>query len=539
MTTLPGLAVTLDRPGRPTLDLTPDASGLTWSTVAVGGYGEANLTLAGDRRRHLPHLAMLRVTHGARTLYEGRVEDVALTLADGDLSTSVRAFGLQRLLDDASVRRVWTMRNIGWATQEIDGITDHSAITKAIGQVQIDDLTKIGVKFSTIAGASIDPGGAGRVYYTHPSGLTIIRFLATLDMAASTEAAAASRATAMIADLDSSIDGITWTTERSDNVAATSTSLTASIDEALTADTNRLRLVYHSGVGGLQSADAPTANDWFARWTNIRLLGTTLTEDAAGGFYGGTILRDLIGLVPGLTLGVVETGDDFTIQQIERAVRTACRAIVEEVAGYYTREWAVWDDGRFDWKTPSLDAAQWLLTLADLASLNLEGTVEGLTRTGYVLFTNAADDIADEASADSTDQRNPYVKQGRTKDVITSPGFPMTDTSADQLAAKVAADTGAYPPTTGRVVIDANRLLGHAQGQRPAYTILSGENVTIGDLPTSDPWATGRDGQTLFHIVSTEANLAQGTVTLELEGQSRRSDVLLARLAAATRTVTG
>ncbi len=47
------------------------------------------------------------------------------------------------------------------------------------------------------------------------------------------------------------------------------------------------------------------------------------------------------------------------------------------------------------------------------------------------------------------------------------------------------------------------------------------------------------DGQSLFHIVTTDVDLSERTVRLELGGSPRSADVLLARLAEATRIVTG
>jgi hypothetical protein len=166
--------------------------------------------------------------------------------------------------------------------------------------------------------------------------------------------------------------------------------------------------------------------------------------------------------------------------------------------------------------------------------------VDGLAKTLIVFYTDAASGLTTNATSVSSDQRNPFVKQGQQSDVIVSPGFPMTTSTASQLASRLATDQGGYPLVQGRLVIPATTIVKRASGSPlPAYMIRAGENVLVADLPKTDLFSQGRDGETLFHIVSSEASLEDGRVTLEIEGQTKRSDVLLARLAASTRTLTG
>jgi hypothetical protein len=66
-----------------------------------------------------------------------------------------------------------------------------------------------------------------------------------------------------------------------------------------------------------------------------------------------------------------------------------------------------------------------------------------------------------------------------------------------------------------------------------------GDNIVFPELPKTDVLLQGRDGETLFHIVDVELDVDANKITLTLEGQQRRTDVILARLAAATRVLTG
>lgn len=529
------ITVTLDRPGRGPLDLTPHTVP-RWTTAAVGGYGSSQATLPGPPSRwksQIPYLSVIRIRFGPRILFEGRIEDIGPTLAQGQLNTKIQGFGWRRLLDDTSVRRIWSKRDLGFRPITFaKGSTNYGAFVVAparwnvqTGPIEPTDLSLSGVRVDGIDGggtASVGEGHMGE--WIFPIGLTLERVL--FDYVPSGNLSAIDQVVL------TSADGNTWSIIAENSVAPSSSPV--SVNQGLAGRQTQVRfgLVVNTSFGVLSS--------YWLRYQNIRFLGTSIVEDTSGGFYGGTLLRDLIALVPGLTIGQIDVGSDFTIQAIERAIRSAAASVVEEIAGYYTREWAVWEDGRFDWKAPNLDEPNWIVELPDLSELDLTGSIDGIARTSYLLYSDAPTGLDAEASAASTDQRNPFVKQAGTKDALVSPGFPMTSTSASQLATKLASETGKWPPVNGRIVLPAHTLVRNPAGTRqPAYTIRGGENILIADLPKSDVLQPGRDGETLFHIVSSDTDLQRGHVTLELEGQTRRADILLARLAAATRTLTG
>jgi hypothetical protein len=493
----------------------------------MGGFGSLAFGVPGDParlKRELPHLSEVRLVLDTQTIWEGLIEDVGLELRGGDLGAQVTCFGEQRRLDRMSVRRIWSKRDLTLQPRP-DATGQDGAFDVVEGILDDADPTKAGLKYNGNGGTTAIGGAAHRVYIA-PSGLTLTRIMGTRDKAGSAN---------LFQQIWSSADtGSSYTNELSDN--ANVSGLAFDFDLVANANLVLLQAVANAAV-------ALAATD-LCRYYNLRVLGTSLTEDAAGGFYGGTILRDLIALVPGLTIGVVEDGSEFTIQQLERTVRTAARSVVDEVAGYYTREWAVWEDGRFDWKSVNADEPQWIVPLGDLQEgTELTTTIDGLAETVCVLYTDAASgleaDLSEPASEHGNPQRNPFVKQGQDSHLLVSPGFPMTSTSADQLAGKLAAEQK-HPLVHGRFVLPAMTMVRRAAGSPlPAFMIRGGENIVVPDLPKTDLFETGRDGETLFHIVATEASLETGEVTLEVEGYTRRTDVLLARLAAATRTLTG
>lgn len=529
------ITVMVIRPGSTTIDLSLDLKSGSWSTVAVGGFADASLTVKGWRTRtQIPYLSIVRVHYDTTLLYEGRVEDLEWSLADGEITTTLTCFGLQRLLADVSVRRVWSKRAIDWQDYtgaSIGSILDGGLMTKAdlevsVGNYDLTDLTKSGVQVKG-KGTTVPTNGGGGASFTSPIALTRLMadFIISGPNTGSTKIGALQWW---------SVDGTgTWTNNGSGFASG-------SIDTALTTGTTRIALGVFNGGAAL----TPTASD-FVQYSNIRLLGTSLTEDASGGFYGGSILRDLIALVPGLTIGLIQDGSDYTIQQLERAVRDTAQSVVDEVAGYYTRKWAVWESlvpgtGRFDWKTVNLDEPHWIVTLDALAKLSLRGSLDGITRTSYVLYTDAASGLDSEASATSADRRNPFVGVGQTKDDITQASFPMTSNTASQLATLESNDKGMYPLVSGRIKIPLTTLVSHGPtgSAKPAFAIRAGETILIADLPKSEPFRAGRDGETLFQIVSSQVEVG-GQVTLELESYLPAADVIVARLADVTRSLTG
>jgi hypothetical protein len=512
--------------GGQAVELTPIVNTVRFDTAAVGGFGSMEASLPGDVRKRLAYLGITRLFYGSALLWEGQLEDIAINLAGGDLSTKIRCFGLRRLLEETTVRRVWSKRDLDWQQTPFGrgaaagpGLAVTIAdVSVSIGNVEPTDLSLNGVKIAG-NGVSIAANGGGSTQYLAPKGVTFTTLLA--DWVRSS------------ANLSGFVESA-----QADGTGAAATVYTASatVAQALVASAAWILLGAYNSSGG---ALTPTSAD-YGRFTNIRLLGTSLSEDAAGGFYGGTILRDLIALVPGLGVGQIDDGSDFTIQVIERAVRDSARSVVEEVAGYYTREWAVWQDGTFDWRTRNLDEPQWIVPLNSLDSLELQGTTDTIARVVYVLYSDAASGLGAEASATSSSPTNPYVRQGKTKDVLVQPGFPMTSNTSAQLASTLLTDVGQRPAVTGSLSIKATKILTNAVGSaRPAAMIRGGDNIYIPELPKTDPFLQGRDGETLFHVVSSDVDLTNGTVTLELEGQQSRQSVILARLAAVTRTLTG
>lgn len=525
MGVLQQIVVHLDRPGRNPIELTPIEKSIRWTTLAVGGFGELSFSVAGDMRRELDRLSIARAMIGPKLLCEARLEDRGLTLNAGDVSTTVRCFGLSRLLDDASARRFWIKRDVtiadatGGSTFFLDPAYDIS-----FGRYDAADQSKLGFKVKgTGRTTSADAFAAAGAYVYPPLGTTISRYRIQVIRGGATAN--------FTAGIQSSNDNLTWATDATG---------TGSADYNITAPArpNATSLLL---VGTTQAvATILTTSDYF-EFFNIALLGTSVSDDVPRGFYASTLLRDLLTFAPGLQQGIIERGDDFVIQSIDASIRRKVSDIIKEVAGYYAREWGVWEDGRFDWKTPQLDQEQWVCTIADLAGLDLSESIDDVTRTTYLSYVDAASNQQREVSANATDPRNPFAKTSTIRDQVINSGFPMTAASATQLAQKLVTDQGGYVPIRGRVTIPVDKVISNVvvQDPMPALYIRGGENLRIADLPSTDPFGAGRDGETLFHIISAEIDTETGLITLDLEGLTRRQDVILARLAAATRTITG
>ena len=516
-------------------DFTPIQESLKFATTTQGGFADGSFQVNGDRRRDFPYLGLVRLTIGPQIIYEGQIEDQELQVTDGSIVTQITVLGLKRILDENTVRRIWSLRGISW--QEIPGgegqsagatATKTSNITISTGAFDLTDLTKYGVQASGNGQIIADKAGNyGQIVFL---GTSVRRLLASVAFAGTNTGAGK-----VVGSVLYTTDGTTW----SEQTYTANGTVNLDFAENVIA----IRLGARNASGGNLT---PTAADTIA-FTNIRLLGAdssgaTLSEDDGtnGGFYGGTILRDLLKLATGLTVGIIEDGSDFTIQALDRASRNTLTSVVQEVAGYYTREWGVWEDARFFWVTKDMTTPSWVIRSTECKEIDLRGTLDDTAQTVIVQYTDAATGLDTEQSATSTAQSNPYVKQQRTKAMLVQPGFVMTANTALQWAQTLASELCQFVPQTGTVTLYANQQVRRpGGGPGLAAMIRAGDNILLPDLPKADIMASGRDGETLFHIVSTELDAEQGTMTLELESRSTRTDVLLARLGAVTKTITG
>jgi hypothetical protein len=534
------VAVTLDRGGLGALDLTGliDADSLTWSSVVPGGFGSCSFMLKGDPRRlvkQLPYLSIVRVIgDSGAVLWEGQIEDLAPTVSETSAGVKVGAFGLQNALREISVRSIWAKRDMTWSNMTaIPGSVIAGAVTAdpknfstSSGNFDPTDLSQSGAQVAAVGGVSVPATNGQVAEWVAPSGTQIAQWIGTWK-AAGTDSATSKWTIIWLALIGGVWTALTTTTA----VGPTQFNLGPGTATAL-----RVGVYNHSG------APATLAVTDVAQFYDMRVLGRLTTEDTNGGFYGDTLIRDLLTLVPTVDPGVLESGSDFTIDHLDASTRRFASDVLQEITSYYTREWAVWENGLLDWVTPNLGLNQWIIPIAQLSALDLDASTQNSQQVAYVLYTDAASGITAEQSANSADRRNPYVLNGRVKAQLNSQGFPMTSSTASQLAAKLLQDVGYGPvPAAGTVVVPGDAIIQHAQGNSvKAWEIRAGDNVTIPDLPLADVFTQDGRGEVLFHVISTEANIAGGTVTLSLDSYgSKRSDVLLARLAAVTNALGG
>lgn len=505
-------SATLLRPGNSPLVLTKQARVLQYSTVMPGGFGSCTLELPGDFKRwakEIPYRSTLQVCQGDKVIFEGRVEDRSMAFSASGVTTQVALFGLSRRLSDTSVVRTWLQRDIGW--QLVVGSS--SDITTTVGQVDSSDLTRIGVRFSNDTGAAFPAYSLGSsVNYQSPTSL--VRIMGAIS--------------APVGLLGGKISWVSGYQLFSGPLSR------SAFDVAVTSGNITLEADFKG------SEPAGTA----IIFENLRLLGTSLTEDVSGGMYGGKILADLVAQVTGISPGQIDTGSDYALPSCAADTRRMVSDIVTEICSYYTREWAVWEGGRFDWKQPVLDQVQYFCQVADLQpGSQITATVDDCYSRIFVLYTNAgsADNgFPGEQPALATEPRNPFVNSGETRDLLLSPDTVMTDASALQLAQKVLSDYGKFPGVRGQIVLKARQGIDHATlGTLPAYLIRAGDNITVTDLPKTDILVEGRDGETQYHVTASDVDLIANTVTLQIEGQAVRADALLARLATATKQLGG
>jgi hypothetical protein len=524
MPTPDGFRITQTVPGGEPQDLTRAVTAANWSSNVPGGFGSASLTIPrmlSQKERGL--LGTITIEYEGRVLFEGRVEDAFSSGSKTSLATELQAFGLQRLLAGTSVRRVWSLRGSlnPSPASSVKGSSSTGALTLttqaaqySFGRFDSGVPTRFGALQST--GAALVENECTQVGIALPPGLAGVRLLFDYLLGS-----ASINGRLLI---HSSADGVNYTRhlEASNPGAGTLVPGIALVPGAID-----IRISY-ANVGGAGSAGGHTA-----RTFAMRVLGTPLNEDSGGGFYGGTILRDLIAQVPGLYPGTIEDGSDLALAEVQRATRSSALSLVSEIAAVYARDWAVWEGGRFDWVTPDLKAGGWVVPLGQASAWRIEQSTDGLSNRVYVTFQDAADQQLREASADATSARNPFVRVGMLNDVVVAAPAAMTSVTAPLLAAKLSNDYGRWPDIKGSLTLLAGQMVKASNGsqQVPAFAIRAGDNITIPDLPVEDIYASGQDGQTVFRITQVQAS-TDGNVELTLEGLTRRADVLMARLGA-------
>lgn len=534
--------VTLDRGDQQPLDLTPllDPNSLTWSSVVPGGFGSCSFQITCDFRslvKQLPYLSIVRVVaDSGRVLFEGQIEDLAPTLSDSTVGIKVGAFGLQNALKEQTVRTIWSKRDLNWTTtflapgSTIDGtrsVANPAVLTTNMGQFDPTNLAKSGVQVIAAGGNTLANNIAGVAEWLFPSGLTIVKWLGKFDT--NGPDVGTNKYEAFWWALESN----TWTLKSSSTTGGTGNAFSV-------APTNPTAIAV--GAGNASGAGyVPAVNDWIGFY-DMRVLGVLSTEDVTDGFFGGTLINSLLTQVPALGAGIIESGGDFTIDHLDASVRRTAYDLLNEVAAYYSREWAVWENALLDWKTPNLSQHQWQVPLNVLTALDLDASIQNSQKTAFVLYTDAASGVTGESSATSIDRRNPYVLKGRVKDELDTQQLTMTSSTAAQLASVLLQDIGFGPvPAAGTIKLPGETIIDHASGaSRKAWEIRAGDNVTLPELPLADIFTQDGRGEVLFHVVSTEADAGTGQVTLSLDSYgSKRSDVLLARLAAVTSALGG
>lgn len=548
------VTVVLDRADLSPLDLTPiiEPGSLTWSSVVPGGFASCNFQVNGDFRRILkllPFLSIVRVIgDSGRVLFEGQIEDLQPTLSQDTIGVVVGAFGLQNLLKESTVgQRVWAKRDLNWDTSLLaPGVvrgpyTVSPNLGVTTGNYDPTNFAHSGIQVvPTAAGVSLANNQGAFAQVVLPVGMTQLVRLRGLMDAAGTDVGSTKYEASWL-----QLSAGAWSQITSSVATGTGLSTTATVNASATA-------LAWGAVNTSGAAVALAANDSLSLY-DIRLIGVVNDEDVVdsfaagnisfGGFYGSTLINSLLTFVANLQPGVIEPGTDFTIDHLDASVRRTAYDILQEIASYYTREWAVWENATLNWTTPNLQQAQWILPLSALTTLDLDASVTNAFVATYVLYTDAASGVDSAAAKVSADRRNPYVLKGRNKDLLTTPGLAMTSNTAGQLAAALLQNIGYGPvPSSGTLSLPGETIVQHASGNAAkAWEIRAGDNVTLPELPMTDIFTQDGRGEVLFHVVSAEATPdSGGVVTLTLDSYgSKRSDILLARLAAVTQLLGG
>lgn len=513
-------------------DVSKDVQGLSCSSVINGGHADAEVQLGHSRREYsVEVLQPARISVGGTEIWRGIVTDVQRDIGRA-VPISVGMQGFQRLLEWRLAVLPYLIRDLEWNVeppvqhnaQFLSGTTSNFGYIKPgfdgavadevqilTGGVDPADRSKRGVRFvpdGAVAGSV--PGGFGYGVELELPAAGARRFKAKLDFNGT--------------NFGTGIGNLRlWIGHSPTGATSSWTAFEYTSDQTVSLSLPEGTKWIRIGLSAGTSSSSWSAITDYASVESIRVLGTTLDEDVTAtanqeGFYATSVLRDLVGRVPDMHADI-DVPFDFVISQLGDFGYRTLRSLVDEVMGYVDGYWGVYGNRLLVRKAKGpewvIDARQYKPSISVTAEdswdefiVNYEDAVTGLR--SQVAFASPTP--------------NPFTTSSYVRQALIEGGV-MTSNTASRLA-QIASEE-MITPGAGSVTLPA---LAYAPG-RDAVLIKPGDRVSFLGLPLGLPNS--------FDVLETSFNLDDMSVTLSVGNFRPLLDVLLARLTAVTRAVTG
>jgi len=506
-------------------EITSSVTGFSCESIINGGFASASFTIPLNVAKKIPYLSVIKAVLGSIVIWEGVVEDLEPSHDSGEVQ--VTCFGWKRLLEQDTVKRIWSKRSLSWSSPPMgegavwNGLTYRPSLTRVgSGLLDASALANGGVGFAG-NGVALASDEANALEVVLNTSVERIKFDTTF--AGTNVGAGAGKMQLQV----------TWSTDS--GASWSGTTYTASGSESLAiSGANRIRIAWYASGG----ACTPTSDDSILV-TNIRLLGTTTDEDDAtsngGGYYPRTLIIDLLTQAGGVAPSYVENVTSFVIPSLEREHRGTSLDVLQEISDYFDAWWGVFEDRKLIWKTLIRQYPEWVIPLEDATSWSAPRSIDRTARTVYVKYTDAATGREAEASATAVAANSPYTRWAYPKDVVYDSGSPMTANTATALAG-IIGQTLKEPLLRGEITLPM--LKPGSPRTFPYATVRPGDVVNIPELPRLGSSLMSA-GSNVAVVVGVSMDFDSQSITLTIGDEPRTVDVLTARLLAVTNVITG
>jgi len=183
-------------------------------------------------------------------------------------------------------------------------------------------------------------------------------------------------------------------------------------------------------------------------------------------------------------------------------------------------EWAVWENRILTYQPRGATARTWYI---DLAALDLERTLNALFDSVYGIYQDSANrTLRTAAVSDATS----IARAGVTRRTF----LQVDSTSATQVGVQVAAKLSDEKDPTPRAKLTTDAIFDLNGARWPATVVRANDIIVIRNLPPT--LGTTVDRVRSFRIVRTDLNVITGMLTIEPESPLPTLTALLARAAA-------
>lgn len=484
----------------------PDGRGLRFSTndhgFAALEAGFIPMTLQEAFECYtwpgLPHAIV--TDHESATIWEGRVEDVAIV--EGGIRLT--AFGYQRALYDVPYTALWSKSGSGdwrFITSQ-----DQGAFTNERYEGDNNNRLYIAPRNGESFDTGTDSGGfTYAVPHNSARDITNIALDYVLELPANWRFIVASYE-------DDFTSGNTLNT----------VTATGGIDSAvlgLTLGTPQPRVVVYirNNTGSTSTISADTGTNYF-KATDLRIKSTTSSTVVASEIVAGIVAY--INGINGDQLSADESLIEATTEDLQDEIYEDewPGDIFDRLAQLHTYEWGVYEGRRVYFRARGSGGRAWYVDATEI--INLERSLENVRNSAYGIYRDADGRTLRTNTVGDADSQGRYgvLRRGFISVQTTSLGEAQVHRST-WLADKADA--------SARAEVRFNRLYDVSGALYPLYALRAGDTITIRNL---SPSLSGDvDRIRTFVVAETEYDAAEDSIRVSPEMPIPSLDRLVAR----------